>query len=78
MARKAAKPADRTGVKLTLTISAELATRLYGLARSQGCGKAELAARLLEQGCRRFGQDKALRAMAAELGAGEAGAIDRA
>lgn len=68
MPGKAGKPKGRPSVKLTVPIDVELDTRLYGLAKSLGCGKAELAARLIDQGLRRYGEDRRLRVIAAELG----------
>jgi hypothetical protein len=62
MRRGGGKAAGRKTVKLTIPIPAELATRLYGIALDQGCGKAELAVRLLDQGCRRYDADRRIRA----------------
>jgi hypothetical protein len=65
--RKIPKTTARRTIRLTIDIPVELSIRLYGLAQNLGTGKGELAARLIDQGCRRYVQDRALRTQAAEL-----------
>lgn len=61
-------------MRLDLRIPADADLRLYGIARKLGISRAELAARLIDQGLRRYREDAELRRLAGEIGAGEGGA----
>ncbi len=60
-------------MRLDLRIPADTDLRLYGIARTLGITRAELAARLIDQGLRRYREDAELRKLAGEIGGGGEG-----
>lgn len=72
--RKIANAENRKTKKLSVPISADVDLRLYGIAASLGITRAELAARLIDQGLRRYAADAELRRIAGEIGAAGEGA----
>jgi len=67
MDAKPGKPQERPRIKLTVEIDVELDSRLYILAKSLGAGKTVLAARLMDQGMRRYREDALTRELVADM-----------
>jgi hypothetical protein len=61
-----ARPGSRETKILSFPIALGLDSRLYALANELGITKAGLAARMLDQGLRRYHSDRAARSIAAE------------